>query len=121
MPIKWSALEVSEAMDEVEEMVRKAEPFLAEAEARVGKATGIMNLPQYMSQRLQRLIYTIQYRQNILNSIATIRDNIPKGAVAGERQAGRQQSLGLDTAPCKVAQHDDFDNFDEWMAQQMKE
>jgi len=118
MPIRWSALEVSEAMDEVEELARKAEPFLAEAEARVRKATGIMNLPQYMSQRLQRLIYTIQYRQNIQTSIATIRENIPKGAVEGERQAGRQQSLGLDTAPCKVAQPDDFA---EWMAKQMKE
>lgn len=41
MPIKWSALEVAEAMDEVEELVSKAEPFLADAEARVGKATGI--------------------------------------------------------------------------------
>jgi hypothetical protein len=118
MPIRWSALAVSEAMDEVEELASKAEPFLAEAEARVMKATGIINLPQYISQRFRRLIFTIQYRQNILTSIAKIRENIPKGAVEGERQTGRQQSLGLDTAPCKVVQHDDFA---EWLEQQMKE
>ena len=118
MPIRWSALEVSEAMDEVEELARKAEPFLAEAKARVGKAKGIINLPQYMSQRFQRLIYTIEYRQNIPTSIAKIRESIPKGAVEAEHQAGRQQSLGLDTAPCKVVQHDDFA---EWLEQQMKE
>lgn len=117
MPIRWSGLEVSEAMDGVEELVRKAEPFLAEAEARVAKATGIRNLPQYMSQRLQRLIFTIQYRQNIKNSIATIRENIPGGAIEADSQARRQQSLGLDTAPHKVEQHDDFA---EWLEQQMK-
>jgi len=117
MPIRWSALAVSEAMDEVEELARKAEPFLAEAEARVRKATGIINLPEYMSQRFQRLIYIIEYRQNILTSIAKIRENIPEGVIEADRQARRQQSLGLDTVPCKVAQHDDFA---EWLDQQMK-
>ena len=117
MPIRWSALEVSEAMDEVEELASKAEPFLANAEARVRKAKGIINLPQYMSQRFQRLIYIIEYRQNIQTSIAKIRESIPKGAVEGERQTGRQQNLGLDTAPYKVVKHDDFA---EWLEQQMK-
>jgi hypothetical protein len=117
MPIKWSALEVAEAMDEVEELASKAEPFLADAEARVRKATGITNLPEYMSQRFRRLIYTIEYRQNIPTFIARIRESIPKGAVEAERQTGRQQSLGLDAAPCQVVQHDDFA---EWLEQQMK-
>ncbi len=113
MPIKWSALEVSEAMDEVEELVSKADPFLAAAEARAGKATGIRNLPQYMSQRLHRLIFTIQYRQNIKTSIVGIRESIPEGAIETDRQAKRQQSLGLD-----AVQHNEFA---EWLEQQMKE
>jgi len=117
MPIRWSALEVSEAMDEVEELVSKAEPFLAEAEAKVRKATGIINLPQYMSQRLHRLIFTIQHRQNIKTSITGIRDSIPEGAIETDRQAKRQQSLGLDTAPCQAVQHNEFA---EWLEQQMK-
>lgn len=118
MPIRWSALEVSEAMDEVEELASKAEPFLADAEARVRKATGIANLPEYMSQRLHRLIFTIQYRQNIGSSIARIRETIPEGAIETDRQARRQQSLGLDTEPCQVVQHN---HFAEWLKQQMKE
>lgn len=116
MPIRWSALEVAKAMDEVEEFASKAEPFLADAEARVRKATGITNLPEYMSQHFRRLIYTIEYRQNIGTSIASIRGSIPKGAIEGEHQAGRQQSLGLDTKPCQVVQHDDFAK---WLEQQM--
>lgn len=113
MPIRWSALEVSEAMDEVEELVKKAEPFLADAEARAGKATGIRNLPEYMGQRLHRLIFTIQYRENIKTSIARIRESIPEGAIETDRQARRQQSLGLD-----AVQHNEFA---EWLEQQMKE
>jgi len=116
MPIKWSALEVAEAMDDVEELASKAEPFLADAEARVRRATGITNLPEYMSQRFRRLIYTMEYRQNIGPSIASIRGSIPKGAIEAERQAGRQQSLGLDTKPCQAIQHDDFAK---WLEQQM--
>jgi len=113
MPIKWSALEVSEAMDEVEELVNKADPFLAAAEARVRKATGIAKLPEYMGQRLHRLIFTIQHRQNIKTSIVGIRESIPEGAIETDRQARRQQSLGLD-----AVQHN---HFAEWLGQQMKE
>ena len=118
MPIRWSALEVSEAMDEVEELVSKADPFLADAEARVRKATGIAKLPEYMGQRLHRLIFTIQHRQNIKTSITGIRESIPEGAIETDRQARRQQSLGLDTAPCQAVQPN---HFAEWLAQEMKE
>lgn len=116
MPIKWNALEVSEAMDEVEELVSKADPFLADAEARVRKATGIAKLPQYIDQRLHRLIFTIQGRQNIKNSITGVRESIPDGALEADRRAKRQPSLGLDTAPCGVVQRN---HFAEWLAQEM--
>lgn len=117
MPIGWSALDVTEAMDEVEELASKAEPFLADAEARVRKATVITNLPEYMGQRLHRLIFTIEYRQNIKTSVARIRESIPKGAIEADCQARGQQSLGLDTEPCEVVQHN---HFAEWLEQQMK-
>ena len=95
MPIKWSALEVAEAMDEVEKLLGQAEPFLAEAQEKAGKATGIAYLPQYVDQRLRRLIYTIEARENIRRAIEGIRDSIPKGAVEADRQAGKQKGLGL--------------------------
>jgi len=95
VPIKWSALEVAEAMDEVEKLANQAEPFLAEAEAKARKATGIAYLPQYMDQRVRRLIDTIQARGRIRDSVSGIRGTIPQGAIAAERQAGQKQKLDL--------------------------
>ena len=48
MPIRWSAVSVAEAMDEIEALINQAEPFLAEAEEKAGQAKGIRNLPEYM-------------------------------------------------------------------------
>lgn len=95
MPIRWSALKVAEAMDETEKLLNQAEPFLADAKAKAGKATGITNLPQYMLERLHRLIYTIDRSQDIRSAIARIREDIPQDAIVAERQAGKQQGLEL--------------------------
>lgn len=108
MPIRWSALEVAEAMDEVESLLDQAEPFLADAQSKAEKALGIAYLPQYMDQRLHRLIYTIERRQDIRSAIATIRNSIPPDAIIAERQAGKQQSLELEVKPCTMKKHDDF-------------
>lgn len=95
MPIKWSALAVTEAMDEIQELLNQAEPFLAEAQAKAGKATGISNLPQYMSQRVHRLIYTIEARDRIKDCISGVLNCIPQDAIEADRQAGKQQGLEL--------------------------
>ena len=49
MPIKWSAVKVSEAMDEVEQQVSLTAPFLGEARVRVEAARQIADLPQYIN------------------------------------------------------------------------
>ena len=116
MPIRWSALELAEAMDEVEKLINEAEPFLAEAEGKATKATGLPNLPQYMHQRLERLIFTIQRRQDTTSAIARIHENIPKGVAEAERGAGKQLSLELDIKPCTIRKDDDFDF---WLKQQL--
>jgi hypothetical protein len=108
MPIKWSALEVAEAMDQVEELLDQAEPFLAEAETKARKATGIAYLPQYLDQRLRRLIETIRRRDSTRNAIAGIRKNIPQGAMEAERQAGRQPRFNMELKPCHIKEQDDF-------------
>ena len=108
MPVRWSAVELAEAMDEVERLVTEAEPFLAEAEVTARKATSIPYLPQYLSQRLHRLIYTIEYRQAIRDAIAKIRQSIPEGAVETERQSGRQQKIDLETQHCFIKKRNDF-------------
>jgi len=99
MPVKWSALEIAEAMDEVEKLLDQAEPFLAEAEAKARKATGISYLPQYMEHRLGWLIDAIERRSRARDTIARVRKDIPQDAIEAERQAGNQLRLGVELKP----------------------
>ena len=108
MPIKWSALEVAEAMDEVEKLLDQAEPFLAQAEDRAKQATTIAYLPQYLTQSVNRLIDRIEARVVPRYCINTIRKKIPQGAVEAERKAGKSLQLGLEITPCRIRQPDDF-------------
>jgi hypothetical protein len=96
MVVKWSALTLAEAMDEVEKLLDQAEPFLVAAEAKALKAADIAYLPQYMDRRLHRLRDTIRGRANARDSIARIRKDIPPDAVEAERQAGRQDAFSLE-------------------------
>jgi hypothetical protein len=88
MPIKWSAVEVSEAMDKIEVEVLKAMPYLGMARTIAQEARRISNLPQYINQRLLRLDYLIAgTKSEVTNCIKSVRDSIPDGAVEAERQA----------------------------------
>jgi len=87
MPISWSALEVSEAMDKVESLLNDAQPILSQAHRVVVEAKEIPNLPQYMEQRLSGL------RETLASSISRPRDGVdsvrkalPEGAVERERK-----------------------------------
>ena len=96
MPIKWSAVKVSEAMDEVEQQVLLADQFIAEAKIKVEAAKSINNLPQYMTQRLSRLIDQLERMEYIKGAIASVRKDIPDGAIEAERERtkhGSQQPL----------------------------
>jgi len=96
MPIKWSAIEVSQAMDDVECQINLAESFLAEAKVKAEIARKITDLPQYVDQRLIRLTCDIQRIDNIRSAIEAVRQSIPDGAIEAEREhikKGSQQSL----------------------------
>ena len=96
MPIKWSAVKVSDAMDEVEHQVLLADQFIMEARVKAREAKKIANLPQYMEQRLNRLIDQLQRMEYIKGAIEAIRNDIPDGAIEAERKQakyGSQQSL----------------------------
>ena len=96
MPIKWSAVEVSEAMDDVERQINLAEAFLAEAKVKAEAARAIANLPQYLDQRLIRLITDIERIDNVRSAIEVVRQSIPDGAIEAEQEHlknGSQQSL----------------------------
>jgi len=96
MPIKWSAVKVDEAMNDVERQINLAESFLAEAKAKAEIARKIDDLPQYVDQRLIRLICDIERINNVRSSIEVVLKSIPDGAIEAEREHiknGNQQSL----------------------------
>ena len=96
MAIKWSAVKVSEAMGEVEAQVILADQFIAEAKAKAEAAKKIPNLPQYMKQRLNRLIDQLERMEYIKSAITSVRKDIPDGAIEAERERtkhGSTQSL----------------------------
>ena len=92
MPIKWSAVKVDQAMDDVEHQVNLAESFLAEAKARAQEARKIENLPLYIDQRFVRLICDIERIDNVRSSINAVRISIPEGAIEAERKRIRNGS-----------------------------
>jgi hypothetical protein len=60
------------------------------------EARNIDNLPQYLDQRLVRLIIDIERIDYIRNSINTVRNDLPEGAIEAEKKVeshGRQPSL----------------------------
>ncbi len=96
MPIKWSAVKVSEAMDEVEVQIVLAESFFAEAKVKAETARKINKLPQYVDQHIVRLIYDIERIDCVKSSIKAIRGDIPDGAIEAEQRRikhGNQQPL----------------------------
>jgi len=92
MPIKWSAVKVSEAMDEVEAQVNLADQFIAEAKAKAQEAKKIANLPQYVEQRVDRLIDQLDRMEYIKGAIESVRKDIPDGAMETEQESSKHGS-----------------------------
>ena len=90
MPIRWSALRVSEAMDMVEEFVNQAVEPLEQAKIVATEARNIVNLPQYLDQRLTRLIIDIERIDYIKSSIEAVRRDLPGGAIEAELMVASQ-------------------------------
>ena len=105
MPIKWSPLMVSEAMDMVEEYVNQTVEPLEQARTVASEARNIPNLPQYVDQYLLRIIGEIdrtiggsQWEPDgrLKAGIQSVRESLPDGAVDEERKRienGSQLSL----------------------------
>ena len=93
MSIKWSALQLTAALDEVEALVSQAEPFLAESKRKANEARAMPNLPQYMNSSLVRLIYSIERIKVVRLDVASVRRGIPEGALELERSAQNQAKL----------------------------
>jgi len=105
MPVKWSALRVSEAMDMVEEYVNQAVEPLEQVRIVAREARNIPNLPQYVDQYLLRIIGEVdraiggsQWEPvgRLKAGIQSVRESLPDRAVDEERkriESGSQLSL----------------------------
>jgi hypothetical protein len=96
VPIKWSALMVSDAMDMVEEFVNQASDPLEQAKIVANEARNIPNLPQYLDQRLVCLVCDIERIDYVKSAIKAVRNDLPDGAVEADRisaKHGRQPVL----------------------------
>jgi len=77
-------------MDMVEEFINQAAEPLERAKLVVSEARNIANIPQYLDQRLVRLIIDIGRIDYIRDSIDAIRNDIPDGAVESEKKVQTQ-------------------------------
>jgi hypothetical protein len=105
MPIKWSALKVSEAADMIEELINQAAEPLEQARLVAREARKINNLPQYVDQDFLRILGEIDRAiggsrwepiGRLRACIEAIRKDIPSGAIEAEQESlrhGSQQAL----------------------------
>ena len=109
MPIKWSALKVSEAADMIEEFLNQAAEPLEQARIVAKEALKIDNLPQYVSQHINSILSELervtgrevthtnydpatktypesvtQVEGSIKQTIQRFRDNIPSDAIKSD-------------------------------------
>lgn len=105
MPIRWSAVKVQEAADQIDFYIDQATAPLEKAMITAEDARKIPNLPQYIEDCFVRLLGEIErsigggrFEENgrLLGSTMSIRDSIPEGAIEDEKaklRHGSQQSL----------------------------
>jgi len=105
MPIRWSAIQVSEAASMIEEYINQAAEPLEQARTVAREARKIANLPQYVDQDLVRLLGEIERAiggsyldpgGRLRAAIESIRKDIPAGAIQAEQERlknGRQLAI----------------------------
>jgi hypothetical protein len=105
VPIKWSALKVSEAADKIEELINQAAEPLEQARIVAQEARKIDNLPQYVGQGLNSILAEIErvtggevswskehQDGSIKRAIDRLRDDIPKDAIQSDQASQKYGS-----------------------------
>jgi len=97
MPIKWSAVRVSDNVDEIEELMNSVRPTLWRIREKAEELRRIPNLPGYIDQPTATMTSKIDnFNDYTKGYVERIRNLIPKDALQEERKAleyGSQQSL----------------------------
>ena len=97
MPIKWSAVKVSQNADEVEELMNSIRPTLWQIREKTLELRRIPNLPGYIDQPAATMTFKVNnFNDYMKGYVERIRNLIPKDALDEERKAmkhGTTQSL----------------------------
>jgi hypothetical protein len=97
MPIRWSAVSVSQKVDEIEELFNSVTPTLWQIREKAEELRRIPNLPGYIDQPAYMMTDKIgRFKDSMKGYVERIRNLIPKDALEEERKAaeyGNQQSL----------------------------
>ena len=97
MPIKWSALRVSENVDEIEELMNSIKPTLWRIREKAEELRRVPNLPGYIDQPTATMTFKVDNFNDYMKGYCQrIRDHIPQDALKEERKAleyGSTQSL----------------------------
>ena len=105
VPIKWSALKVSEAADKIEELINQAAEPLEQARNVAKEAKKLPNLPQYIEQGLNSILAEIErvtggevswskehQDGSIKRAIDRLRDDIPKDGIQSDQASQKYGS-----------------------------
>jgi hypothetical protein len=88
MPIKWSAVTVSETVDEIEELTKSMGATLWRMREKAQELRLIPNLPRYIDQPTATMTFRVDNFNGYLKGyIERIRNLIPKDALEDERKA----------------------------------
>ena len=97
MPIRWSAVKVSQDVDEVEQLLNSITPTLWRIREKATEIRAIAHLPGYIDQPTSTMAWKVEnFKDYMKGYIERIRNLIPKEALEEERKAleyGSQQSL----------------------------
>lgn len=98
MPIRWSALKVSEAADMIEEFFNQSVEPLEQALIVAREARKLSNLPQYIDWDIGRVIGEIERaiggsqwepKGRIRAGLESLRKDLPEDALNSERSAAK--------------------------------
>ena len=97
MPIKWSAVRVSQNVDEVEELMNSIKPTLWRIREKAEELRQVPSLPGYIDQPAATMTFKVDnFNTYMKGYVERIRNLIPKEALEEERKAmeyGSQQSI----------------------------
>jgi len=97
MPIKWSAVRVSDNVDEIEELMNSIRPTLWRIREKAEELRRIPNLPGYIDQPAATMTFKVDnFNDYMKGYVGRIRNLIPADALKKGQETqeyGSQQSL----------------------------